>query len=93
MDFGEGQEAVAVAAVFHEGGLKAGFDPDHLGQVDIALERTFGRGLEVEFLEPRAVQHHHAGFFRVGCVDQHALGHRSGCSAPRGTGVRRGGSG
>jgi hypothetical protein len=35
VDFGEGQETVAVAAIFHEGRLQRGFDPRHLGQVDV----------------------------------------------------------
>ena len=38
MDLAEGEEAVPVAAVFDEGGLQAGLYPDHLGEVDVALE-------------------------------------------------------
>ena len=83
MDLAEGEEAVAVAAVFHEGGLEARLYPHHLGEVDVALQRLAGGCLEVELLEPVAIQHHHAGFFRVGCVDQHALGHDGMHSAPR----------
>jgi hypothetical protein len=36
MDFAERQEAVAVAAVFDERGLQRGFNPRHLGEIDIA---------------------------------------------------------
>ncbi|MDH2348012.1 hypothetical protein [Bradyrhizobium sp. SSUT77] len=35
MDFAEGEEAVAVAAIFDEGGLERGFDPGDLGEVDV----------------------------------------------------------
>ncbi len=83
VDFAESEESVAVAAVFHEGGLQAGFHPHHLGQVDVALEGASGGGLEVEFLDAVAIQHHHPGFLGVGCVDQHALGHGRCVSAPR----------
>ena len=48
MDFAEGEEAVAVAAVFDERGLQAGLYPNHLGEVDVALELALGRCLDVE---------------------------------------------
>jgi hypothetical protein len=35
MDFAEGEEAVAVAAIFNESGLERGFDPGDLGEVDV----------------------------------------------------------
>ena len=41
----------------------------------LPLSCLLGRGLDVEIFEPVTVQHHHAGFFRVGGIDQHALGH------------------
>ena len=66
---------MAVAAILDEGGLEAGLHADHLGEVDVPLELPLGRCLDVEILETVTVQHHHAGFFRVGGVDQHALGH------------------
>ena len=75
MDFAEREEAVAVAAIFDERRLQAGLHADDLGEVDVALELPLRRCLDVEILEPVTVQHHHAGFFRVGGVDQHALGH------------------
>ena len=75
MDFGEGQEAVAVAAVFHERRLERRFDPDDLGEVDIALEGLAARGFEVEFLETGSIHHDHAGLFGVAGIDQHAAGH------------------
>ena len=39
MDFAEGQEPVAIAAVVHEGRLQRWLDPRDLGQVDIAAQR------------------------------------------------------
>ena len=75
VDFAERQKAVPAAAIFHEGGLQAGFNPHHLGEVDIALQLLLRRCLDVEILEAVTVQHHHAGFFRVAGIDQHALGH------------------
>ena len=38
MDFAEGEEAVAVAAILDEGGLQGRFDPRDLGEVDIAAQ-------------------------------------------------------
>ena len=75
VDFAERQEAVAIAAVFDERRLQAGFDPDDLGEVDVPFELPFGRRLDVEIFKSGTVQHHDAGFFRVRGVDQHALRH------------------
>ena len=36
MDFGKGQEAVPVAAIFDESGLQRRFDPGDLREVDVA---------------------------------------------------------
>ena len=93
MDLRQRQEAVAVAAVLHEGGLERRLHPHDLGQVDVALEGQPVRGFEVEILQPVAVQHHHAGFFRVGGVDQHALCHRRVGSAPLRAGKAAAGGG
>ena len=38
MDFAEGQETVAVAAIFDEGGLKRRFDARHARQIDVSFE-------------------------------------------------------
>ena len=73
VDFVEGQEAVAVAAVLDEGGLKAGLYAGDLGEVDIAAKLAFGFRLEVEFLNLAAVHDSDAGFFRVRCIDKHRL--------------------
>ena len=75
MDFGEGEEAVPVAAVIDEGGLQGRFDPCHLRQIDVAAQRLLGGGFEIEFFDAITSEHHHPGFFRMGCVDQHFVGH------------------
>ncbi len=75
VNFAERQEAVAIAAIFHKCGLQAGLYANNLGEVDIALELPFRRCLDVEIFKSGTVQHHHAGLFRVGGVDQHALRH------------------
>ena len=75
MDFREGQEAVPVSAIFHEGRLERRLDPGHLGKVDVALELLPGRDFEVEIFESVSIDHGDPGFFRVRGVHQHALGH------------------
>ena len=75
MDFAKGEEAVAVAAVIDEGGLKRRLDPRHLGEIDVAAQLAPACGFEVEFLDPIAAQHHHPGLLRMGGVDEHLVGH------------------
>ncbi len=50
MDLAEGEKAVPVAAVFDEGGLQAGLYPNHLREVDVALELALGGGFDIEIL-------------------------------------------
>ena len=50
MDFAEGEEAVPVAAILDERGLQAWLYPHHLGEVDVPLELTLGRRLDIEIL-------------------------------------------
>ena len=75
MDFAEGEEAVAVAAIFNEGGLERGFDPGDLGEVDIPAQLLALRGLEVKLFDAIAADHDDPGLFRVGGIDQHLVGH------------------
>ena len=75
VDFGKCQEAVAVAAVFHERRLQRRFNPGHLGEIDIAFELTLISRFEIKFLDALAVDHGHPCFFRVAGVDKHAIGH------------------
>jgi len=75
MDFAEGEEAVAVAAIFDESGLERGFDPCDLGEVDIPAQLLALRGLEIKFFDAIAADHDDPGLFRVGGIDQHLVGH------------------
>ncbi|WFU77539.1 hypothetical protein QA645_23575 [Bradyrhizobium sp. CIAT3101] len=75
MDFAEGKEAVAVAAIFNESGLERGFDPCDLGEVDIPAQLLALRGLEVKLFDAIAADHDDPGLFRVGGIDQHLVGH------------------
>ena len=77
MDLGEGEEAVAIAAVIDERRLQRRFDPRHLGEIDVTPELLLGGGLEVEFLDAAAAHHDHPGLFRVGGVDEHLVGHEA----------------
>ena len=73
VNFVEGQKAVAIAAVFHEGSLQAGFYARDLGEVDVAAKLAPGLRLEVEFLNLAAVHDRDARFFRVRRIDKHGL--------------------
>ena len=75
MDFREGEEALAVAAIFHERRLQRRFNAGYLGKIDVALERPPRSSLEIKFFDFGPVENHHAGFFRVAGVDKHALFH------------------
>ena len=75
MDFAEGQEAVAVAAVFDEGRLQRRFDPCDLGQIDVAAQLFALRGLEIKFFDAIAADHDDPGLLRVGGIDKHLVGH------------------
>ncbi|WOH85071.1 hypothetical protein RX327_18955 [Bradyrhizobium sp. BEA-2-5] len=75
MDFAEGEEAVAIAAIFDEGGLERGFDPCDLGEVDIPAQLLALRGFEIKLFDAIAADHDDPGLFRVGGIDQHLVGH------------------
>lgn len=75
MDFAERQKAVAIAAVFDEGGLERGFDPGDFGEVDITAELLALGGLEIKFFNAIAADHHDPGLFRMGGIDQHLVWH------------------
>ncbi|WP_338014262.1 hypothetical protein [Bradyrhizobium canariense] len=75
MDFAEGEEAVAVAAIFDESRLERGFDPCDLGEVDIPAQLLALRGLEIKLFDAIAADHDDPGLFRVGGIDQHLVGH------------------
>ena len=73
VNFVEGQEAVAVAAVFNKGRLQAGLYAGDLGEIDVAAKLAFGFRLEVELFNLASVHDGDAGFFRVRRIDQHCL--------------------
>ena len=75
MDFAEGEEAVAIAAIIDERRLERRFDPGDLGEIDIAFELLVLGGFEVKFLDPVSFDDRDPGLFRVARVDQHAHGH------------------
>ena len=75
MDFAEGQEAVAVAAIFDEGGLKRRFDARYPGEIDISFELLLVLGLEVEFFDAVTADDDNPCFLRVGGIDKHFVGH------------------
>jgi hypothetical protein len=75
MDFAEGQEAVAVAAIFNEGRLQRRLYAGDLGEIDISTQLLALGGLEVKLFDTIAADHNDPGLFRVGSVDQHFVGH------------------
>jgi len=75
MDFAEGQEAVAIAAVVDERRLERRFYPGDLGEIDIAFELLVLSGFEVKLLDPVPFDDRDPGLFRVARIDQHAHGH------------------
>jgi hypothetical protein len=75
MDFAEGQEAVAIAAIFDERRLQRRLYARNLGEVDIAAQLLALGGLEIKFFDAIAAHHDNPGLFRVGSIDQHFVGH------------------
>jgi hypothetical protein len=73
MDFAEGEEAVAIAAIFDEGCLQGRLNARHLGEVDVAAERLARCRLEIEFFYSSPSQYHHPGLLRVGGIDKHLV--------------------
>jgi hypothetical protein len=75
MDFAEGEEAVAVAAIFDEGRLQRRLYARDFGEVDIAAQLFALGGLEIKFFDAIAADHNDPGLFRMGGIDQHLVGH------------------
>ena len=75
MDFAEGQKAMAIAAVFDEGGLQRRLDARDFGEIDVAAQLLALGRLEIKFLDAIAADHNHPGLFRMGGIDQHFVGH------------------
>ena len=75
MDFGEGQEAVPVAAILDKRRLQRRLDANHFREIDVPLEGAAAGGFEVEFGQFGSIDDDHPGFFRVAGIDEHAPGH------------------
>src|SRR3984893_7766421 len=75
VNFAEGQEAVAVAAIFDEGGLQRRLYAGDLGEIDVAAQLLALGGLEVKLFAAIAADDNDPGLFRVGSIDQHFVGH------------------
>ena len=75
MDFAEGQETVAVAAILDERRLQRRFYARDLGEIDIAAKLFTIGGFEVEFFDTIAAKNHHPGLLRVGRIDEHLVWH------------------
>lgn len=75
VDFGEGQEAVAVAAVIDEGRLERRLDARDLGKVDIAADLLLVFGFEVEFFYAVPAYDDNPRLLSVRRVDKHFLCH------------------
>jgi hypothetical protein len=75
MNFAEGQKAVAVAAVFDEGGLQRRLYARYLGEIDVSTQLFALGGLEIKLFDAIAADHDDPGLLRVGSIDQHFVGH------------------
>jgi hypothetical protein len=76
MDFREREEPVAVAAIIDEGRLKRWLDPRYFCEIDVASKLALVFGFKVEFLDLVSINHHNAGFLRVGGIDKHFVWHK-----------------
>jgi hypothetical protein len=75
MDFAEGQEPMAIAAIFDEGRLQRRLYARDLGEIDVSTKLFALGSLEVKLFDTIAADHNDPGLFRVGGVDQHFVGH------------------
>ncbi len=66
---------MTVAAVIDKSGLQRGFDAGYFCQVDIASQLAFVLRFKIKLFDFVSVDHHNAGFFRVGGIDKHLLCH------------------
>ena len=75
VDFAEGEETVAVAAILDKGGLERGLHPGHFGEIDVSAELFVAGCFEVEIVNLAVVDDGHPCFFGMGRVDQHKSAH------------------
>ncbi len=75
VDFGKGQEAMAISAIVHKCRLERRLYAGDFCQVNIASQLAFVFGFKIKLFDFVSVDHHNAGFFRVGGIDKHLLCH------------------
>jgi hypothetical protein len=75
VNFAEGQEAVAIAAIFDEGGLQRRLYAGDFCEIDVTAQLLALGGLEVKLFDAIAADDNDPGLFRVGSIDQHFVGH------------------
>ncbi|MNL21705.1 hypothetical protein D3C87_1430080 [compost metagenome] len=74
VNFAEGEEAVAIAAIFDKRRLQGRLNARDLGEVNVAPQLAAGRRFEVELVEPVTRCDDNPCFFRVDGIHQHSLG-------------------
>ena len=75
MNFAEGEETMAIAAIVDKGGLQRRLNAGDFGQVDVTAQLPAAGLLEVELLHTLATQNDHPGLLRMGGVYKHLVGH------------------
>ena len=75
MNFREGEEAVAVAAIIDKGGLERGLHPRDLCKVNIAAQLFLVLRFEIELLYTISANDNDACLFFVRRVDKHFICH------------------
>ena len=75
MDLTEGEEALAVAAIFHKGRLKRRLDAGYACEIDITFELLPVFRFVVKILNACSAQQHNPRFFALAGVDQQSFGH------------------
>jgi hypothetical protein len=75
MNFAEGEEAMAIAAIFDESRLQRRLYARDLGEINVAAKLFALRGLEIKLFDAIAADHDNPGLLRVGGIDKHFVGH------------------
>ena len=64
-----------VSSIIYKGRLKRRLDPRYFCEVYVASKLAFVFGFKVELLDLVSIDHHDAGFLRVGGIDKHLFCH------------------
>jgi len=75
VNFGESQEAVAVAAIVDKSRLERWLHTRHLGQVDISANLLLVLRFEIEFFYATSTYDNDACLLTMGGVDKHFFCH------------------